>query len=114
MRRRFCAAAAAPSLTAPRAAQSDVEPLKVPFVGGSDCIGVVSLVGAGVKDLNVDDWVIPMKPGMGTWRSLAVWKEKDLRKLPAADLLPTEYAAMLRACPRDSAAPRTPGPHPCI
>jgi trans-2-enoyl-CoA reductase len=75
----------------------------VPFIGGNDCIGVVMSVGAEVKHLKENDWVIPMKTGMGTWRSLAVWKEKDLRKLPSADLLPLEYAAMLRACPRAGA-----------
>ena len=32
---------------------------------------------------------------MGTWRSLAVWKEKHLCKV-AADLMPIEYAAMAR------------------
>ena len=52
-------------------------------------------VGAGVKALAEGDWVVPFKPGMGTWRSLAVWKEKDLMKMPA-DMMPMEYAAMMR------------------
>jgi trans-2-enoyl-CoA reductase len=79
--------------------QSDAEPLKLPFIAGNDCIGVVTVVGPEVKHLKENDWVIPMKAGMGTWRSMAVWKEKDLRKLPSADMLPVEYAAMLRAFP---------------
>ena len=83
--------------------QSDAEPLKLPFIAGNDCIGVVTVVGPGVKNLKENDWVMPMKAGMGTWRSMAVWMEKDLRKLPSADLLPVEYAAMLRACPRRAA-----------
>ena len=32
---------------------------------------------------------------MGAWRSLAVWKEKQLIKLPQ-DILSMEYAAMMR------------------
>lgn len=83
--------------------QSDAEPLKVPFIGGNDCVGVVMSVGAGVKHLKENDVVMPMKTGMGTWRSLAVWNEKDLRKLPSAEELPYEYAAMLRACPHSAA-----------
>ena len=82
--------------------QSDAEPLKVPFIGGNDCVGVVMSVGAGMKHLKENDVVMPMKTGMGTWRSLAVWNEKDLRKLPSAEELPYEYAAMLRACPHSA------------
>ena len=48
-----------------------------------------------MKSLNEGDWVIPYKPNMGTWRSLAVWKEKDVVKLPT-DIVPMEYAAMMR------------------
>jgi trans-2-enoyl-CoA reductase len=73
---------------------SDVEQ-KVPYVAGSDCVATVVKVGAGVKSLNEGDWVIPSKDKCGSWRSLAVWKEKDLIKLPA-DMLPIEYAAMIR------------------
>ena len=68
---------------------------KFPFVAGSDGVATVVKVGAGVKSLNEGDWVLPYKAEMGTWRSLAVWKEKDLIKLPS-DILPMEYAAMMR------------------
>ena len=67
----------------------------LPHVAGSDAIATVVKVGAGVKSLNEGDWVIPYKPSMGTWRSLAVWKEKDVVKLPT-DIVPMEYAAMMR------------------
>ena len=89
--------------------QSDAAPLKLPFIAGNDCVGLVTVVGAGVKNLKENDWVMPMKAGMGTWRSMSVWKEKDLRKLPSADLLPVEYAAMLRACPCRAALLRLAG-----
>ena len=69
--------------------------LPLPHIAGSDAIATVVKVGAGVKSLNEGDWVIPYKPNMGTWRSLAVWKEKDLVKLPT-DIVPMEYAAMMR------------------
>lgn len=34
-------------------------------------IAVVMKVGPGVKSLHENDWVIPGKPHLGTWRSLA-------------------------------------------
>jgi NADPH:quinone reductase-like Zn-dependent oxidoreductase len=80
------------------ALQAASDALKPPFAAGNDGLAVVVKVGPGVKNLSENDWVMPFKPGMGTWRSLAVWREKDLLKMPA-DLLPVEYAAMLRALP---------------
>jgi len=68
---------------------------KPPFVAGNDALGVVVKVGPGVKNLSENDWVFPFKQSMGTWRSLVVWKEKDLLKMPV-DLMPLEYAAMMR------------------
>lgn len=68
---------------------------KPPFVAGNDGLGVVVKVGPGVKNLSENDWVFPFKFGLGTWRSLVVWKEKDLLKMPV-DLMPIEYAAMMR------------------
>lgn len=66
-----------------------------PFVAGHDGLGVVVKVGPGVKNLAENDWVFPFKHSMGTWRSLAVWREKDVLKMPA-DLMPAEYASMMR------------------
>jgi len=68
---------------------------KPPFIAGNDGLGVVVKVGPGVKNLSENDWVFPFKFGLGTWRSLVVWKEKDLLKMPV-DLMPIEYAAMMR------------------
>lgn len=58
------------------------EQQKPPFVGGNDGLGVVMKVGPGVKNLVEGDWVIPLRPGLGTWRSLAVWKEKHVFRIP--------------------------------
>jgi len=71
------------------------ESLTTPFVAGNDGMGVVVKVGPGVKNLQENDWVLPFKPHLGTWRSLAVLKEKDTLKIPV-DLMPVEYAAMMR------------------
>ncbi len=38
-------------------------------------------VGAGVKGLAEGDWVLPFRAFQGTWRDLAVWKEKDTLKV---------------------------------
>ncbi len=55
-----------------------------PFSPGHDGVGIVLKNGPGVKDENVreGDWVIPMRANAGTWRSLAVMKEKDLLVVP--------------------------------
>ena len=68
-----------------------------PFVAGSTMIATVLKTGAGVKQLNEGDWVVPHKPGsgFGAWASIAVVREKDLIKIPT-DLMPLEYAAMHR------------------
>ena len=68
---------------------------KFPYIAGSDGVATVVKVGAGVKSLNEGDWVFPYAGDLGTWRSLAVWKEKDLIKIPS-DILPFEHAAMIR------------------
>ena len=58
-------------------------------------LGFVVKVGPGVKNLQENDWVLPFMPHLGTWRSLAVLKERDTLKIPV-DLMPVEYAAMMR------------------
>jgi NADPH:quinone reductase-like Zn-dependent oxidoreductase len=40
-------------------------------IGGSEGVGKVTAVGAGVTNLKVGDWVVP-KLGAGAWRSEAV------------------------------------------
>lgn len=70
-------------------------PAQPPFVPGHDGIGVVVKTGPGIKSLVEGDWVVPVAPHAGTWRSLAALREKDLLKLPA-DIMPVEQAALLR------------------
>ena len=55
-----------------------------PFFPGHDGVGIVLKNGPGVKEDNLreGDWVIPLKANAGTWRSLAVMKEKDLLVVP--------------------------------
>ena len=78
-----------------RGADAGAHPRAPPFAAGSDGVGVVLKVGAGVKHLREGDWASPVKPGLGTWRSLATLREKDLMKIPA-DLMPVEHAATWR------------------
>lgn len=66
-----------------------------PFVAGHDFVGIVVKTGPGVKGLTDNDWVVPGKPNLGGWRSLAVVKEKDLMQV-VTDLVPLEYYAMMR------------------
>lgn len=64
-------------------------------IPGSDCLATVVKVGAGVKSLAEGDWVIPYVPNLGTWRTLAVWKEKDLMKIPK-EMTSENHCAMMR------------------
>jgi len=60
-------------------------------------------VGEGAA-LAEGELVMPLRPHMGTWRSLAVWRARDLLRLPP-DALPSRGPAVLPA----SAC----GPHAC-
>lgn len=68
-----------------------------PFSPGHDGVGVVLKNGPGVKDENLreGDWVIPMRANAGTWRSLAVIKEKDLLVVPQ-DCMSMDQLAVVR------------------
>jgi trans-2-enoyl-CoA reductase len=50
----------------------------LPAVGGNEGVGVVDAIGAHVDQLKVGDWVIPAKPGFGTWRTHAVCNQSDV------------------------------------
>ncbi|CEM15887.1 unnamed protein product [Vitrella brassicaformis CCMP3155] len=62
---------------------------------GSEGVAVVEKVGPGVKDLREGDWVVPLKDTLGTWQVAAVWRERDLLKIPQ-ELIPIEYAALAK------------------
>lgn len=68
---------------------------KVPFVPGHDGVGIVLKNGPGVKNMKEGDWVIPLRPNAGTWRSLATVKEKDLLVIPS-ECMPMDQAALIR------------------
>jgi trans-2-enoyl-CoA reductase len=68
-----------------------------PFCPGHDGVGIVLKNGPGVKEDKVreGDWVIPLRPNAGTWRSLAVLKDKDLLVIPA-ECMPMDQVAVVR------------------
>lgn len=61
---------------------------------GSEGVGVVVKVGPGVDELHVQDWVVPKRPGTGTWRTMGVFKASDLIKVPT-DIIPQQYMAVI-------------------
>lgn len=63
----------------------------VPAVGGNEGVGEVIAVADGVENLAVNDWVIPAKAGLGTWRNYVVEVEKNWCKVRKD--VPIEYAA---------------------
>lgn len=98
----FCRCGAVSSLPPRARARLQVEEqTKPPFVGGNDGLGVVMKVGPGVKNLVEGDWVVPLKPGLGTWRSLAVWKEKHVFKIPVREAQsgPRRNTSICCCCP---------------
>jgi len=70
---------------------------KAPAVGGNEGVAEVLAVGSKVTGLAVNDWVIPAKPGFGTWRTHAVAPESSLMKVKK-DIKP-EYAATVAVNP---------------
>jgi trans-2-enoyl-CoA reductase len=70
---------------------------KLPAVGGNEGVGIVEQVGSAVKDLKVNQRVIPAKAGFGTWRNYAVANSEELLAVP--DDIPVEYSAVLGVAP---------------
>eukprot|EP00479_Gromia_sphaerica_P001767 TRINITY_DN12045_c0_g1_i1.p1 TRINITY_DN12045_c0_g1~~TRINITY_DN12045_c0_g1_i1.p1 ORF type:complete len:203 (-),score=42.26 TRINITY_DN12045_c0_g1_i1:411-1019(-) len=66
-------------------------------IGGNEGVGQVVSVGDGVQGLVEGDWVIPVLPGFGTWRSHALAEEKDVQKI--RNDIPVELAATLAVNP---------------
>ncbi|TMW59241.1 hypothetical protein Poli38472_007386 [Pythium oligandrum] len=54
---------------------------KFPAVAGSEGVAVVTAVGADVKNVKVNDRVIPAQAGFGTWRNKAVASSTDVVKI---------------------------------
>lgn len=72
---------------------------KLPAVGGSEGVGIVTEVGNDVKGLKVNDWVIPGggSGGFGTWRTTLRTAEDSVMKV--ANDIPDVYAATLSVNP---------------
>jgi len=69
----------------------------LPAIGGLEGVGTISAVGSSVKDLSVNDRVIPAQPGFGTWRTHAVATSDQLMKIEKD--IPLHYAAVLAVNP---------------
>lgn len=65
----------------------------LPGVPGHEGVATVVSSGPGVSSLKPGDWVVPLEPGLGTWRSHAVLPAAALHPLPPG--LPLAAAAML-------------------
>jgi trans-2-enoyl-CoA reductase len=51
---------------------------QLPAIGGNEGVFRVIRTGSNIKDLKVNDWVIPRQPLLGTWRSHAIWDAKNV------------------------------------
>ncbi|XP_053209409.1 enoyl-[acyl-carrier-protein] reductase, mitochondrial-like [Panonychus citri] len=70
---------------------------KLPAVGGNEGVGKVIRIGSQVTKFKPDDWVIPARPGLGTWRSHAIAAENDW--MPIDNDLELEAAAQITVNP---------------
>ncbi|XP_069430956.1 enoyl-[acyl-carrier-protein] reductase, mitochondrial isoform X5 [Ovis canadensis] len=70
---------------------------QLPAVGGNEGVGQVVAVGSSVTGVKPGDWVIPANPGLGTWRTEAVFGEEELITVPSD--IPLQCAATLGVNP---------------
>ncbi|XP_006895050.1 PREDICTED: trans-2-enoyl-CoA reductase, mitochondrial [Elephantulus edwardii] len=70
---------------------------KLPAVGGNEGVGQVVSAGSHVTGVKPGDWVVLAEPGLGTWRTEAVFSEKVLVSVPSD--LPLQSAATLTVNP---------------
>lgn len=69
--------------------------LQPPHALGCSGVASIEVVGPGVRDYEEGDWVIPLRDGLGTFTSLAIWDDKDFMKVPK-EIMPVEYMALHR------------------
>ncbi|KAH8083970.1 hypothetical protein JL720_8216 [Aureococcus anophagefferens] len=69
--------------------------LQPPHALGCSGVGVVEVVGPGVRDVEDGDWVVPLRDGLGTFTPLSIWDDKDFMKVPK-EIMPVEYMALHR------------------
>lgn len=79
-------------------------PLKptLPGVPGNEGLGRVTALGSQVTGLDVDDWIVPLDPTMGTWRQEATFPAASLYRVPKD--IPAEAAACLYINPPSALA----------
>ncbi|GAM21300.1 hypothetical protein SAMD00019534_044750 [Acytostelium subglobosum LB1] len=72
---------------------------KLPSIAGTEGVGIVKKVGAGVQGLKLNDYVVPLLSSTvaGTWRTQGVFSEKQLQKVPSD--IPTEYLSAVSINP---------------
>eukprot|EP00177_Eucheuma_denticulatum_P007305 GFKZ01013299.1.p1 GENE.GFKZ01013299.1~~GFKZ01013299.1.p1 ORF type:complete len:390 (-),score=44.61 GFKZ01013299.1:305-1372(-) len=78
-------------------AASAFAPPTLPAVPGSEGVGIVEHAGPGVSSVKSGDFVIPIKPSLGTWCESAVVNESQVMRIP--NTLRLELAATLSASP---------------
>eukprot|EP01126_Amoeba_proteus_P010075 TRINITY_DN1390_c0_g1_i11.p1 TRINITY_DN1390_c0_g1~~TRINITY_DN1390_c0_g1_i11.p1 ORF type:complete len:301 (+),score=59.33 TRINITY_DN1390_c0_g1_i11:456-1358(+) len=71
----------------------------LPSVAGNEGLGKVVAVGNSVSKLKVGDYVVPNKPGFGTWRTAATVDEDSLLGITPVLPVQEEYLACLSVNP---------------
>jgi len=71
----------------------------LPGVGGGEGVGKIVAVGNEVRNIKVNDIVVPSKPQFGTWRNYVVCNEKDMTALPSASGVKLEDLSCLTVNP---------------
>ena len=69
----------------------------LPAVAGNEGVALITAVGSNVKNLKVNDRVVPCKLGFGTWRSKAIKDAQDVVKVSSK--IAIEDAATLTVNP---------------
>ncbi|XP_074662138.1 enoyl-[acyl-carrier-protein] reductase, mitochondrial-like [Tubulanus polymorphus] len=60
-----------------------VYPIKpaLPAVAGNEGVGIIVDTGSDVQTIECGDWVIPSTSGWGTWRTMAICAEEEVKKI---------------------------------
>ena len=77
---------------APSGKGSEKDPV---FVAGNEGLAQVTAVGEGVSSLKKGDWVMMIKPQLGTWATSRNIAAVDVAKVPDAESLTEAQAATL-------------------
>ncbi|TPX37714.1 hypothetical protein SmJEL517_g00517 [Synchytrium microbalum] len=58
-------------------------PKSFPCVAGNEGVGEVESVGDNVTTVSKGDWIVPLRVGLGTWRTQAVLNVQDITSIPS-------------------------------